>query len=140
MSVTITLTGNTTTDADLRITPQGIPVANVRVLVNERIKNADGNWDNGPVTGYDITAWRGLAERMAEFVKKGQRITVTGELVREEYRDRENNLRSASRITARSIAHDLPYVVKGASNATPSTAAEGEYDFAQNEPPADDNQ
>ena len=66
----VTITGNLTEDPELRYTPNGAPVANLRVAVTPRVKDGDG-WKDGETSFFQVTAWRTLAENVAESLTKG---------------------------------------------------------------------
>ena len=42
----VMITGNLTRDAELRTTPNGTTVLNLGVAVNDRRRNADGEWSD----------------------------------------------------------------------------------------------
>lgn len=84
-AITATVTGNTTARPELRFTPAGAPVATFTVAVNERYKNAAGEWTDGPTSFVRCVAWRDLAEHLAESVDKGDRLIVTGTMREREY-------------------------------------------------------
>ena len=58
-------------DAELRYTPQGLPVANVSIAQNDK----DGN-----TTWYNITWWGPEAEKAAQNVEKGDFLNCLGNL------------------------------------------------------------
>ena len=66
-------------DPELRMSPHGVPVTNFSVAVNHRYTDATGQAVER-VKWYRITTWRKLAETCAQYVKKGQRILVEGEV------------------------------------------------------------
>ena len=103
---TVSLTGNAVADASLRFTSSGIAVASVRVACSSRKKVGD-QWEDGDTTFLDVSAWRQLAENMAESVTKGTTITVTGELKQRSWETPEGEKRSAYEVSARSVALDL---------------------------------
>jgi len=62
---------------DIRFTPDGSSVTEVRLAVNRPGKDAAGN----PVTDWiNCQFWNKNAERVGEFVKKGDLISVTGSI------------------------------------------------------------
>ena len=103
---TVSLTGNAVADASLRFTASGIAVATVRVACSSRKKVGD-QWEDGDTTFIDVSAWRQLAENMAESVLKGTTITVTGELKQREYETNSGEKRTVYEIAAKSVALDL---------------------------------
>ena len=114
---TVSLTGNAVADASLRFTASGIAVATVRVACSSRKKVGD-QWEDGDTTFIDVSAWRQLAENMAESVLKGTTITVTGELKQRTWETPEGEKRSAYEVAARSVALDLGRAVGSVNTAT----------------------
>jgi len=92
--------GNASTDAELRYTQAGKPVASVTLIVNDRTKNADGDWVDGASSSYRVTVWGTPAEHFAASVTKGARLIVAGELTVREYTDREGQHRLSREISA----------------------------------------
>lgn len=81
---TMTLTGNVGADPELRFAPNGDAVCTVKVAVTPRRKKGD-TWEDAATTWYRVTAWKMLGEAIAEHVRKGNRVTVTGRFDLEEY-------------------------------------------------------
>ncbi len=95
----VMLIGRLTRDPDLRFTPDGIPVATLRIAVNRR-KSREGNEE---ADFFNVVAWRKLAELCAEYVGKGRLIAVDGRLRRRSWRTSEGQPRSDVEIVAESI-------------------------------------
>jgi single-strand DNA-binding protein len=57
-------------DPELRFTPSGAAVANFRIASTERFKG-EGGWQDGDTLFMAVTAWRGLAENVAESASRG---------------------------------------------------------------------
>lgn len=87
MSVnTITVTGNLTTDPEIRRTANDVPYCKLRVAVNRRVLNADTDkWEDRTDGFFNVTAWRDLAEHIRRTLRKGDRVTVTGRMMRRQY-------------------------------------------------------
>ena len=85
---TITMAGNLVADPELRYTPAGAAVVNFRIASTERFKG-EGGWQDGDTLFMTVTAWRGLAENVAESARKGTRVIVTGRLRQRTYETRE---------------------------------------------------
>lgn len=75
----VILLGNLTRDIELRHTPGGTAVTDMSIAVNDRRKNATGEWVD-EVTYVDITLWGRTAEVAGEFLHKGSQIFVEGRL------------------------------------------------------------
>ena len=91
MSTTITISGNTTSPAELRFTPSGKAVASFTVAVNERKRNPQtGEWVDDGATFYPVSAWGQLGENVAETLdQKGMRVNVTGRIKSRTYQNKE---------------------------------------------------
>lgn len=75
----VILMGNLTRDPELRQIPSGQSVCSFSLALNRSYKDASGEWQEA--TDYiDITAWAGLAERVAQYLTKGRRCLVQGRL------------------------------------------------------------
>jgi single-strand DNA-binding protein len=75
----VTLMGNLTRDPELRQTPTGQNVCSFSLALNRSYKDSSGEWQEA--TDYiDIVAWGPLAERVAQYLKKGSRCLTQGRL------------------------------------------------------------
>lgn len=84
---TRTVTGNVTADPELRFTPNGKAVTDVRVAVNHRAKTDQDEWIDAGTDFYTIAVWEREAENAVESLRKGTRVTVTGQVYRRAYTD-----------------------------------------------------
>jgi single-strand DNA-binding protein len=75
----VILMGNLTRDVEVRHTPQGTPVTDLGIAVNDKRKNAAGEWVD-EVTFVDITLWGRQAEVAGQYCRKGSPIFVEGRL------------------------------------------------------------
>ena len=75
----VILMGNITRDIDMRYTQGGLAVARVGLAVNERRKNAQGEWIDEPCY-VDVTMFGRTAEIASEYLAKGSPIFVEGRL------------------------------------------------------------
>lgn len=76
----VIVVGTVTRDPELRYTPKGQPVCNFRIAVNERYKDASGEWRDAPPTFIPVVVWGPAAERCGERLKKGHHIHLEGRL------------------------------------------------------------
>lgn len=93
----VTLIGNLTKDPELNETKDGIPVCKFSIAVNSR------NGAEKTVDFFNIVAWRGLAENVIKYCRKGSKVAVIGELKVENYEDRDGNYKTAVKINAQEI-------------------------------------
>lgn len=76
------LIGNLTRDPELSTTTSGVSVCRLSIAVGRRFANADGERETD---FFNITAWRGTAENCAKFLKKGNKIAVSGSIQTRNY-------------------------------------------------------
>ncbi len=62
----VILIGNLTRDVELRFTPGGLPVTEIGLAVNDRRKNATGEWIE-ETTFVDVTIFGRTAEVASEY-------------------------------------------------------------------------
>lgn len=117
MSNTIQITGNLGGDPELRFTPSGAAVATFTVADTPRRKNEQtGQWeDAGETLWLRCSVWRDKAEAVAEQLKRGDSVSVTGRLKQRSWDDKDGQKRTAVECDAFEVAK----VVK----ATPSQRA-----------------
>ena len=92
--------GNAVADATLRDTASGKQVANVVIRVDQRVRNQDGSYSDGPTRDYEVTVWGKPAEAFARSARRGARVFAAGELTVEEYTAGDGTARTRARITA----------------------------------------
>jgi len=98
----VVLTGNLTRDPELRNTPSGTSVCSLRLAVNTRRKDAQGQWVDKP-NYFDITVWGAQGENCAQYLSKGRPVAVDGRLEWREFTDKDGNNRQAVEIVADSV-------------------------------------
>jgi single-strand DNA-binding protein len=91
--------GNTTRSPELKYTQSGMAVVELGLAVNEKRKNASGEWVDEAVF-VDVTLWGKTAEIAGEHVQKGQQILIEGRLKLDTWNDRNTGeKRSKLRVT-----------------------------------------
>lgn len=75
----VAISGNLTRDPELRQTPGGTQVLSFGVAVNERRKNASGEWEDAP-NFVDCTMFGTRAEKLSGYLHKGTKVAVSGRL------------------------------------------------------------
>jgi single-strand DNA-binding protein len=99
----ITLVGNLGRDPEMRYTPSGVPVASFSVATSKRYQSQDGQWQEKTIW-FRVTAWRKTAETVSQYLTKGSKVLIIGEL--EEPRpwtDKEGNTQVSLEVTAQTI-------------------------------------
>ncbi|MDQ3709786.1 MAG: single-stranded DNA-binding protein [Actinomycetota bacterium] len=106
----ITIVGNLTDDPELRYTPAGAAVANLRVAVNQRFFNKETNqWDDRLDGFFTVNVWRDYAENVADSLHRGTRVLVTGRLRSRSYEDKEGQTRWVTEIEADEVCPSLKW-------------------------------
>ncbi|MEM4380482.1 MAG: single-stranded DNA-binding protein [Thermoplasmatales archaeon] len=95
----ITIIGNLGRDPELRYTPQGDPVCNFSVAVNEKKRDKAGELQD-VTTWFRVTLWRKMAETASKYLTKGSPVYIEGRLHVEEWIDREGKNRYTLEVTA----------------------------------------
>jgi single-strand DNA-binding protein len=106
--IPINIAGNLVADPELTVGESGVAHAKLRVAVNQRIQGADGAWQDGEPVFHNVSAFRALAENAATSLKKGDPVTVAGELEFRSY-EKDGERREARRIVADTIGPDLRF-------------------------------
>ncbi len=75
----ITLIGNLGRDPVMRYTASGVPVTSFSVAVSRSWTGSDGQRQE-KTTWFSVTAWQRLAETCNQYLTKGQRVLVVGEI------------------------------------------------------------
>lgn len=108
--ITIPVTGNLTADPELRFTQSGTAVANFTVASTPRIYDRQSNeWRDGETTFLKCTAWREMAENVAESFEKGTPVIVVGKLITKKFTTRDGDQRSANEIEVDSVGPNVRY-------------------------------
>ena len=110
----VLLIGNLTRDPELRYTPSGTPVANLRLAVNSSFKDQAGQ-KKDETCFVTIVVWSKQAEICNQYLKKGRPIFVEGRLI---YRSWESEGKTKSTMEVRADRIQFLGPPPGASQAT----------------------
>ena len=95
----VILVGNVGLDPEVRTLETGVKVARLRLATTERIFNRQTNETNEHTEWHTITLWRGLAEVVDKYVKKGSQLYIEGRLRSREW-ERDGQKHYATEIVA----------------------------------------
>ncbi len=99
----ITLIGNLGADPELRYTQSGTPVTSLRVATNRRWRAQDGTTQEETVW-FRVSVWQRQAEACNQYLTKGQRVLVVGEMREPStWTDQEGNARASLEVRARNV-------------------------------------
>lgn len=83
----VIIVGNVGKDGDLQYTAQGVAVLNFSVAVNKVTGKGENRKEK--TTWFRVAVWRERAESLANYIKKGTRVLVVGEVSIRTYTDRD---------------------------------------------------
>ena len=89
--------GNLGADPELRYTPSGKAVAELRVAVNDRSRGPDGEWQE-ETQWFRVELWDQAAERAAERLRKGHKVFAEGALRAREWEGKDGQKRTSLEI------------------------------------------
>lgn len=116
--------GRLTADPELKTTKSGVAVTSFSVAV-ERNYEVNGK---RPTDFLNVVAWRGTAEFVTKWFRKGQMIVVEGAIETREYEDRNGNKRTAVEINADRVHFAGEKKQEGNNTATTENASQGARD------------
>ncbi len=96
----VILVGNVGVDPEVRTTESGVKVARVRLATTERIYDRQNNETKELTEWHTITLWRGLADVVDRYVRKGSQLYIEGRLRTREWVDKDNIKRYTTEILA----------------------------------------
>jgi len=98
----VELTGFAGMDAEVREIRKGVKFASFRMATSEGYKNRNGEWVNS-TSWHNIVLWNDGADKAAEAVKKGSRVSVVGKINYRAYETKDGQKRIAVEIVASNI-------------------------------------
>jgi single-strand DNA-binding protein len=88
---TVTMVGNLVSDPELRFLPNGTAMVKFTIASTPRtLDRQSGEWKDGDPLFMNCTAFRDIAEHIAESLTKGTRVIVTGRLKLSRWEDKES--------------------------------------------------
>lgn len=121
----LTISGNITSDPELRYTPTGAAVANFTVASTPRFMDRTTNeWKDGDTLFLRCNVWRQQAENVAESLTRGARVVVTGRLKQRSY-EKDGEKRTVFEIEVDEVAASLKNASAKVTKTTRSNAQQG---------------
>lgn len=96
----VTLVGRLTKDPELKITAEGVSVANVTLAVSRNFRNQKGEIDTDFV---QCTLWRKMAENLAQYCRKGSLIGIIGRIQTRSYENQEGRRTYVTEVVAETV-------------------------------------
>lgn len=130
--LSVTIVGNLADDPELRYTQGGVAVVSVRVGSTPRTLNRTTNeWVDGETVWVRCTAWREVAENVAQSLSKGARVVVTGRLkAPSAYQTAQGEARASLELEIDEIGPSLRYATAQVTRKSRDGAAAVESPWA----------
>ena len=104
----ITIIGNLTGDPELKFLSSGHAVANFTIASTPRSFDRQANeWKDGETLFMNGTAWRQLAENVAESLRRGDRVIATGFIKQRSYETQQGEKRTIVEMDVQEIGPAL---------------------------------
>lgn len=110
----VILIGRITKDPEVRYTQSGIPTVAFSLAVDRGIKDANGNRQADFI---NCVAWRGQADFISRFIKKGYLLSVEGRIQTRNYQAQDGQTRYVTEVVLDQVENLQPRD----SNATPAS-------------------
>ncbi len=98
------IVGNVGRDPEMNYTPQGIAVCKFSVAVNKVTGKGENRKEK--TIWFRVTVWRERAETASQYIKKGMRVMVIGEVDVSAYTDKNGQPAASLELTA----HDFKFL------------------------------
>ncbi|MGA2059614.1 MAG: single-stranded DNA-binding protein [Thermoguttaceae bacterium] len=133
----VILIGNLTRDPEIRYLQSGMAVVDIGLAVNDRRKNATGEWIDEP-TFIDVTLWGRTAEIAGEYLNKGSQTMIEGRLKLDSWETQDGQKRSKLKVIGERLLL-LGSKGEGRGPASPAgkPAARQDSEYSQPAPPED---
>lgn len=104
----VILIGNVGADPEIRRTQAGNPIANLRLATSERWRaQADGEWREKTEWHTIVIFNEGLCKVVEQYVKKGAKLYIEGQLQTRKWRDKNGNDRYSTEVVLQNFNSTL---------------------------------
>ena len=108
----LTIHGRIVRDIEIRFSEKGTAVGKTAVAWNERVRDAAGNWGDGPGNFLNVVAFGQMAEMMAETLGKGDLVIASGALKQNDYTTKDGDKRTSYEFMLDDIGKSLKWLEK----------------------------
>ena len=124
----VILVGNVGQDPDIRSTPSGTRVANLRLATNERRRDRDGQWTDH-TEWHTLVVWGRMVDVVEQYVNKGRQLYIEGVLRTRSWEGQDGHKRYSTEIHVRELK-----LLGGRSSAAGAGTSDSYDAVAQNYP------
>ena len=125
----VVLVGNVGLDPEVRTIESGAKVARVRLATTETLFDRQANERKEHTEWHTITLWRGLADVVDKYVRKGSQLYIEGRLRTREWTDKDGQKRYTTEI----LADEMKLLGRRPEGAQ-SAAPQGDYSAPAQQP------
>lgn len=112
----ITVIGNVTADPELRFTQNGHAVANFTIASTPRTFDKQANeFKDGETLFMRCSAWRDMAENVAQSLSRGTRVIAQGNLTSRTFDTKEGDRRTVMELDVQEVGPSLKYATASVS-------------------------
>lgn len=98
----VILIGNLGADPEMKYTPNGTAVCNLRIATGEAFKGQDGNWQER-TEWHRVVAFGKTAENCGQYLAKGRQVYIEGRLQTRSWEDQQGLKRFSTEVVAREV-------------------------------------
>ena len=117
----VVLVGNLGRDPEMRYSQNGTPITNFSLAVNRRRRGMDGNYVD-ETDWFRVTLFRNMAETSAEWLKKGSKVLVEGQLQIRTYTGQDGIERTSVDVNADNFMNLTPRDEMGGGGYQPQAS------------------
>ena len=117
----VIIVGNLGQDPEIKYTAGGAAVTTLSIATSDSWKDKDSGMDQERTEWHRVVLWRRLAEVAGEYLKKGSKVYIEGQL-----QTRKWEQEGQTRYTTEIIARDMQFLDSRGSSNTPSTQKSSE--------------
>ena len=126
----VILVGNLGQDPEVKFTAGGAAVTTLSIATSDSWKDKDSGMDKERTEWHRVVLWRRLAEIAGEYLKKGSKVYVEGQL-----QTRKWEQEGQTRYTTEIIARDIQFLdSRGSANTSNQEGAETKEEPAPDVP------
>ena len=119
----VIIVGNLGQDPEIKYTAGGAAVTTLSIATSDSWKDKDSGMDQERTEWHRVVLWRRLAEIAGEYLKKGSKVYIEGQL-----QTRKWEQEGQTRYTTEIIARDMQFLDSRGSSNTSSTQKSSEMD------------
>ena len=127
----VLMIGNLTKDPEVGQTTSGVTACRFSIGVSRDYANADGTRETD---FFNVTVWRNKAENCGKYLKKGNKVAVSGSLQNRTYEGKDGVKRNVTEIIATDVEFLTPRPIIGEEQEVVRATHERKLD------PIEDNQ